>query len=385
MAVRIVILLDQHQDIVNIDFNLFDQFDFKDDIIGDILFFSGGLAVFPFIANVLIPAEIILQVSFRKNLISCELIKRGQQVAHTQDGAKQNHEFPLLLFAGNAFLREGKFCGQFFYHIGVAGMVFSFVILVAVIIILIAAHQYNAARIFITKEGNGFICALLQAAEADNVTEGLDGIQDAVCAGKSLNQPVHFQVFVHPQRVERGGVKACQKHIYHNEKIQISVLHPQGHIFVVVLEVVPVGGIIGAKHLVVVRNGRFQKITGALVKGGGVLRVFLTQNTVRFRFVCAIAVDQCDLEAALRRFRHLALEFSIVQFCRLHRGNRKNGIKAAEPLLLLDLFNGSPAAGGCHFGNVLQHAKGIGFASAIGFLVEVSQNIIGHQPDTLRR
>ena len=48
ITVRIMILLDEHQDIIDIDLNLLDQFDFKHDIISDVLFFSRGSAVLPF-------------------------------------------------------------------------------------------------------------------------------------------------------------------------------------------------------------------------------------------------------------------------------------------------------------------------------------------------
>ena len=33
-----------------------------------------------------------------------------------------------------------------------------------------------------------------------------------------LNQAVHLQILVHTQRVQRGGVKAGEEHINHNEQ-----------------------------------------------------------------------------------------------------------------------------------------------------------------------
>ena len=45
----IVILLDEHQNVVDIDLDLFDELDFKDNIVRDVLFFATGLAVFPLI------------------------------------------------------------------------------------------------------------------------------------------------------------------------------------------------------------------------------------------------------------------------------------------------------------------------------------------------
>lgn len=49
IAVRIVVFLHQKQDVIYIDLDLLDQFDFKNDVIGDVLFFATGLAVFPLI------------------------------------------------------------------------------------------------------------------------------------------------------------------------------------------------------------------------------------------------------------------------------------------------------------------------------------------------
>ena len=40
-----------------------------------------------------------------------------------------------------------------------------------------------------------------------------------------LNQAVHFQVFIHPQRIQRRGVKAGQEHIDHDQQVKFLVLH----------------------------------------------------------------------------------------------------------------------------------------------------------------
>ena len=69
ITVRIMILLDEHQNIIDIDLNLLDQFDFKHDIISDVLFFSRGSAILPFVTQILIATEIILQIALGKDLI----------------------------------------------------------------------------------------------------------------------------------------------------------------------------------------------------------------------------------------------------------------------------------------------------------------------------
>ena len=43
-----------------------------------------------------------------------------------------------------------------------------------------------------------------------------------------MNQSVHFQIFVHPQSVERCGIKARKEHIHNNQKIHFTVLHSHG-------------------------------------------------------------------------------------------------------------------------------------------------------------
>lgn len=44
------------------------------------------------------------------------------------------------------------------------------------------------------------------------------------------------------------------------------------------------------EHLVVILNGCVQEIPAALVEVGGIFRVFLVQNAIRFRFISSIAV-----------------------------------------------------------------------------------------------
>ena len=67
---------------------------------------------------------------------------------------------------------------------------------------------------------------------------GLDGVQNPVRPGKCLDQTVHFKILVHPERVERCRVKACQEHIDHNEQIDLPRLDVLGQVFVVILELV---------------------------------------------------------------------------------------------------------------------------------------------------
>ena len=62
---------------------------------------------------------------------------------------------------------------------------------IAVIIVVKLAHQDNAARIFIAEQRNGGVHPLLQVAEADDVAEGLNAVQNSVGSAERLNQTVH--------------------------------------------------------------------------------------------------------------------------------------------------------------------------------------------------
>ena len=101
----IVILLDENENVVNIDFNLLDEFNFKNNVVGDVLFIFAGPAIFPFIPQVLIAAEIVLKVTLTQNLISGKVIKRNQQIPHPQYCAKQHNKVFLALFSGNRIFR----------------------------------------------------------------------------------------------------------------------------------------------------------------------------------------------------------------------------------------------------------------------------------------
>ena len=379
-----MILLDEHQNVVDIDLDLFDELDLKDNIVRDVLFFATGLTVFPFVPQILIAAKIILKIPLAQNFASGKLVERSQQVAHTKNRTEQNDKLLLPLFAGNTFLCQREFRCQFLNHILVAWVIFSVGILVAKVVILIATHQDDTARFLIAKQRNCIVGALLQIAEANDVAEHLDGIENPVGAGICLNQPVHFQVFIHPQRIQRRGVEAGQEHIDHDQQVKFLVLHPQGNILIVILEFVPVCGIVGVEHPVVVTDGRIQKITGTLVKCGGILRILLVKNTIRFFLIRSIAVNDGDLQPLLRIFRHLPLKLGVVELCSIHAGHGKDGVEPADPLLLLDFLDLLLAAGRGNLGDILQYAVCIGFITPVGLLVKMRQNVIRDQSNAFR-
>ena len=102
---RIMVFFDQHQNVVNVDFNLTDQFDFKDNVVCNILFADFRL-MNPFIAQILIATEIILHIAFGKNFPARKFVEGGKQVAHTQNGTKEKNEILLAFFADDLRLGE---------------------------------------------------------------------------------------------------------------------------------------------------------------------------------------------------------------------------------------------------------------------------------------
>ena len=187
---------------------------------------------------------------------------------------------------------QGELLRQFGDHIHIARLVLPILGGVAVVIIIELVQQDNTSRLLIAKQRNGGIYPLLQVAETDDISKGFDGIEDAVGAAESLNEPVHLQVLVHPESVQGGGIKTGEEHIHHDQQIQFLVFHPQGNIPVVVLELVAVSGVVGVEHLIVVPDGCVHKVPAALVQGAGVLAVLLVQDAVRFLLVGPVAVNR---------------------------------------------------------------------------------------------
>ena len=193
---------------------------------------------------------------------------------------------------------------------------------------------------------------------------------------------MHLQVFVHPKGIQGCGIEACQEHIDHDQQVKFFILHAERYIFVVILEPFTIGRVVRVEHLVVILNGGIQKIPAALVKVGGIFRVFLVQNAIRFRFVGSIAVNGSNAQPLGWVCRHLFFELLIIQLCHRHRCHAENRIKPADALFLLDFLHRTTLGRG-HLCHIRQQIKLIRFVSPIGFLVEVVEDVLCHQRNTL--
>ena len=98
-TVGIMVLLYEHKYIINIDLYLPNQLNFEDHIICDVR----TLLTFtlPFIPQILIASEIILQITLGNQFIALKLIKRNQEIPHTENCAKQRNKVFLVLLSDN--------------------------------------------------------------------------------------------------------------------------------------------------------------------------------------------------------------------------------------------------------------------------------------------
>ena len=149
--------------------------------------------------KVKIAALVVLHITRGKQLIAREIVKRGKDIPHSQNCAKQCDEVFFILLPDNR-LTQREFILQFGNQFFVAVVVFA-VLVIAIVIGFIVFQQNDTTRIAVTKQGNGFVGFLLQIAEADNVAVCLYGVQDTVRARERLYQAVHNKVFIHPERI----------------------------------------------------------------------------------------------------------------------------------------------------------------------------------------
>lgn len=172
----------------------------------------------------------------------------------------------------------------------------------------------------------------MQIAETDNVAVGLDGVQNPVRPGKRLNEAVHLEIFVHPERVERCRVKARQEHIDHDEQIDLPRLDALGQVFVVILELVRRRVKIDVEGLVVILNRSVQKIARSLVQCVR-LKAFLRQCVFGIIFIRSKAEDRRNGQIAVLLGK-LALELRVVFHRHRDGADGKDGVEARHALTL---------------------------------------------------
>ena len=118
------------------------------------------------------------------------------------------------------------------------------------------------------EEGDGGIHGILLLPEVQDVTVGLGAIQHTVGAGKSLDQAMVAQVFVHIERVQVFGIKAGEQHVHHDGDVDLLSGRVVGirpllvfdallHILIVEIELTE--GVIGAEAGIVISKDGLER------------------------------------------------------------------------------------------------------------------------------
>ena len=94
VAVLVAVLLDEHQDVVDVDLDLLDQLDLEDDVVVDRLL-VGVLVLAELGVQVEVDAAVVLALPVGEDLVAGEVVERGQDVLQAQDRAEQRDELLL--------------------------------------------------------------------------------------------------------------------------------------------------------------------------------------------------------------------------------------------------------------------------------------------------
>lgn len=86
-TVGIVTLVNKHEGVIYVDFDLLDKLNFKYNIIVDVLFF-GILAFGEVLIQIDLHALVILKISIRQDLVAREIIQGGKYVFEPQDSTE---------------------------------------------------------------------------------------------------------------------------------------------------------------------------------------------------------------------------------------------------------------------------------------------------------
>ena len=201
-------------------------------------------SAFQIITEAEVPRLVVLPVTFTDDAdcitlfqgFRIKLIKTYQYISLLDELPIQLNEAYLLSQRdGRIQLAERIFLQKFLSQFLISCLMFP-ILFVAIVIFLKGSHQNNAVGISIAEKPEAPVGGFYEIAETNDVATILIGIQNTVGSAESLQQSMHSQILVHPERIETFCVKARQEHSYHNEQINFLVLGAPGKILVVVLE-----------------------------------------------------------------------------------------------------------------------------------------------------
>ena len=151
---------------------------------------------------------------------------------------------------------------------------------------------------------------------------------------------MHLQVLIHPQSVERLGVKSSKEHSHHDKQVEVVVLHPQRDVLIVVLEFFAADIVFRAEHLVVVGYRHLlQKLLARSVKTVDSGRIFVRHSChcVRslIRLVCEYSSNP---QLPPPWLSHLLFQCKIIFLRHCHAFHGKDGVESACIPFVLLLF-----------------------------------------------
>ena len=79
----VVIFFDQQKNIVDVDFHLLDELDFKYDVIRNIFFFVLLAPVPPLVVKIIVSSLLVLHIAFGQNVIPRKFVESGKNVPHS--------------------------------------------------------------------------------------------------------------------------------------------------------------------------------------------------------------------------------------------------------------------------------------------------------------
>ena len=154
LAVVLSILLHQHQNVVNVDLHLPDQFHLKNNIIHDTVFVAGlGLDL---LVYVVVCTGIVLKINLGQNLMPHKTVKCRQDIPQAQNIAEKDDEILFVLLSQNG-LSQREALHQLLDSLLIPLLFLALVVNAAIVIIFIGFQQDDAACILIAKQGNRLV------------------------------------------------------------------------------------------------------------------------------------------------------------------------------------------------------------------------------------
>ena len=161
--------------------------------------------------EVQVDAPIVFELARGDRVITFEVVEGGEDVAQAQDLPHEVDEALLFLFGGDRSDGQREADAKLLDGLKVGGQVLA-----------VWAQEDLAARLFVAEEGNRVVRGLFKVAEADDISESLDGVEDSVRAREGLDEAVGAQVLVDPQGVEGLGVEAGEEHVDNDHQVDAS-------------------------------------------------------------------------------------------------------------------------------------------------------------------